>query len=406
MVLAWSAGCNPPAEDASKGTGESPTGSSSTSTSGAKRPAPSAEGNSATGETIKIGLVAAQSGDQVPWGLDSVKGAQLAVDEANAAGGVNGKQIELLIGDSQSKPESGKSAAEKLIADGVLGILGEVASGTTAQIQNSAFEKGIPVISVGSTRTDLADTGTNFFRVCYTDDLQGPAMAVFAFRDLNLRKVAVMTDQKQPYSIGLSESFVKKFKELGGEIVGEEKYQSGDTDFKGQLTRLKSLNPDGLLCSGYFNEAGPIARQSKELGLNVKLLGGDGWDSSEILQSGGDAIVGGFFCNHYSNLETERPEVKAFLDAWQAKHGGTPGTTMGALAYDAAKLMIDALKRATAPNSKELITAIEATENFPGVAGAITLKGMGGNPPKRALVVELTREGQKPAKSIEASDIQ
>lgn len=395
-ALVASFGCNSGGSDS--GGGEVVKGNGGGS--GGKRPMPSAAGNTASGDTIKIGLVASLNGDLKPWGSDSEKGAQLAVEEFNAAGGINGKKIQLMVEDSQSAPEKGKTAAEKLISEGVLGIVGEIASGITAQIGQAAYEKGVPIISPGATRVDITDIGANVFRVCYIDDFQGPAMAKFAFEERGKRKIAIMTDVKQPYSKGLSESFARYFKQLGGEIVDEQSYESGQTQFTGQLTNIKAKNPDALFLSGYFNEVGPIARQAREVGLNVELFGGDGWDSSEILTSGGEAIVGGFYVNHYNNME-DRPEVKAFLDMWKAKYGGVPATAMGPLAYDAMALMLDAMKRSATPDSKGLMDAIENTEGFKGVSGAITLKGKGGNPPKRALIVRLTKDGTVAVKGYE-----
>ena len=354
---------------------------------------------------IPLGLVASQNGELKPWGEDSVKGAQLAVEEFNAAGGVDGKKVNLVIADSASKPETGKSAAEKLIStDKVIGLLGEVASGITAQMGQVATEKGIPLVAIGATKTTLTEGKPNMFRVCYTDAFQGPVMAKFAYEQLKLRNVALITDKKQPYSTGLSESFKGYFEKLGGKIVDEEFYETGQTQFQGQLTNLKDKKPDGLFMSGYFNETGPLARQAKEAGLDVKMMGGDGWDSSEILQTGGDAILGSFFCNHYNNKE-DRPEVKDFLAKWAKKYDGkVPATTMGALAYDATALMCDALKRAKSKDAKGLQDAIEDTVDFKGVSGAITLKGKHGNPPKRALVVQLAKEGQVFAKAYEYDD--
>lgn len=403
VTLLAASGCAP------KGGTTSPTGSGAESTSPsatATRPLPTAPGNVVTGDTIRIGLVASQNGALVPWGMDSVRGAQLAVEEFQRQNpdGIRGKRIQLLIGDSGSDPVQGKSAAEKLISDGVIGIVGEVASGITAQIAASAFEKGIPVIAIGATRTDLTEGKGNVFRVCYTDDFQGPVMATFAYEELNLRRMAIMTDIRQPYSQGLSQSFREHFTKLGGEIVDEQNYNSQDTQFAGQIANIKAKNPDGLFLSGYFTEVGQIARQAREAGLNVPLLGGDGWDSQDLITAGGQAIQGGFFCNHYNNLE-ERPEVQEFLRKWRAKYGRDPATTMGALSYDAMMLMLDALKRAKELDSRSLIEAIEATENFPGVSGSITLKGMNGNPPKRALVVMVGPRGQEFIKAYETTDI-
>jgi branched-chain amino acid transport system substrate-binding protein len=409
---AMALGCNSGTSGENSG-GTTPESNPGATTSASGRTMPTAEGNTVEGDTIKLGLVASQNGALRPWGVDSIAGAQLAVDEANAQGGVKGKKIQLVVSDSNSNAEQGKSAAERLASqDKVIALLGEVASGITMQMSDVAFEKGLPLVAVGATRTDLTKERGNVFRVCYTDDFQGPVMAKFAYDELGLRKVALLTDKQQPYSKGLSDSFRSAFTKLGGEIVDEQFYESGATDFKGILTNVKTHTPDGLFMSGYFSETGPIARQAKEVGLNVKMLGGDGWDSSEILQTGGEAIVGAFFCNHYNNEET-RPEVKNFLDKWKAKYNGQlPGTTMGALGYDAAALTIDALKRAKELNSKSLTEAIENTENFQGVTGTITLKGMNGNPSKRALVVELKAatgprdNGQHFAKAYEPGEVQ
>lgn len=355
-------------------------------------------------ESIHVGLVASQNGELRPWGVDSVNGALLAAKEFNDAGGLDGKKVQILIGDSASKPEQGKTAAEKLMSDGVIALVGEVASGITAQIALAAKDKGVPVVAVGATRNDITSLSNSVFRVCYTDAFQGPVMAKFAYDDLGLRNVALMTDKKQPYSTGLSESFSAYFVKLGGKIVDEQFYESGQTQFNGQLTNLKAKNPDGLFLSGYFNEVGPIVRQAKDAGINAKFLGGDGWDSSEILTSGGDAILGSYFCNHYNSQE-DRPEVKDFLSRWKTAFGGVPGTTMGALAYDATKLVLDRMKEAKATDSASLTEAIANTVDFAGVSGKITLKGMRGNPPKRALVVKLTKDGQVFEKAFEPGEL-
>lgn len=368
-------GCNGNS-DSSSTTSSSTTGGTSTASNG---------------DTIKIGLIGSISGDQKAWGDDEFAGAHMAVDEFNAAGGIDGKKVELVEGDSASKAESAKSAAEKVLGEGVIGIVGEVASGHTIQIAKSAKDKSIPVVAVGATRTDLTNEGDHVFRVCYTDDFQGPVMANFAYNGLGLRKVAVMTDNKQPYSQGLSDSFKKTFESLGGKIVGEKFYETGQTQFSGQLTELKALNPEGMFLSGYFPEVGPISQQARAAGIKGPFMGGDGWDSPQLLTSGGDAIIGSFFCNHYNNKDN-RPEVTAFLKKWHDAHGGKdPGTTMAALGYDATALTLDALKRAKTKDAAGLKEAIGETEGFKGVSGDITLKGMHGNPPKRAIVVEVTK---------------
>ncbi len=402
LVLGLAAGCKNDNTANGGGSGNSGANGGSAPTSGRKDPA--SPGAKITGDEIKIGLVASQNGDQKPWGDDCIKGAQMAVDEINTAGGVGGKKIRLLIGDSNSSPETGKSAAAKLVSDGAVGLIGEVSSGTTQQLANVAFDAGLPIIAVGATRTDLAAIGSNFFRVCYTDDFQGPVMAKFAFDYLKLKNVAIMTDAKLPYSVGLSDSFRKAFESYGGKVVDEQKYQSKETQFSSYISNLKSKNPEGVFLSGYFTEVGPIASQMRAAGLKVPLFGGDGWDSSELISSGGEGIVGGYFCNHYNSKEN-RPEVKKFLDDWKAKYGGEPGTTMGALGYDAAKLMMDALGKRKGDTSKDVSSAIEETVDFPGVTGRITLKGQGGNPSKPALVVKVEKSGFVFEKSYAPEDL-
>lgn len=363
------------------------------------REMPSAPGNTASGDTIKIGLIASLNGEQQPWGLDSKNGTELAVEEINAAGGIQGKKIELIVEDTGSKPEGGKSATEKLVSeDQVLCVLGEVASGITLPAAQVCQENGVPIIAIGATRVDVTQQGGATFRVCYTDDFQGAAMAKYAYEDLKLRKVAIMTDRKLPYSTGLSDVFARAFKSLGGEIVAEEKYESGNIDFKAQLTNIKDKNPDGLFCSGYFTEVGPIARQRQSLGLNVPMLGGDGWDSKDLLDSGGEGIIGGFFANHY-HISESRPEVANFVANYKKKFGSDAGTAMAALSYDAANVCFEALKNAKALDSKSLIEAIQAIKDFKGVSGNITI-GADGNAQKPALVLKVNKDGFMPVKQI------
>jgi branched-chain amino acid transport system substrate-binding protein len=394
MVGVVASGCNgggtaTTGETNSTGTGETLVG----------RELPTAPGNTVDGETIKIGLIASLNGEQQPWGLDSKYGAELAVDEINAAGGIQGKKVQLIVEDTGSKPEGGKSATEKLVSeDKVICVLGEVASGITLPAAQVCQENGVPLIAIGATRVDVTQQGGAIFRVCYTDDFQGAAMAKYAYEDLGLRKMAIMTDRKLPYSTGLSDVFSRAFKSLGGEIVTEEKYESGNIEFKAQLTNIKAKNPDGLFCSGYFTEVGPIARQREALGLKVPMLGGDGWDSKDLLDSGGSGIVGGFFANHYHQSEA-RPEVTNFVTNFKKKFGTDAGTAMAALTYDAANVCFEALKGASALDSKSLITAIQGVKDFKGVSGNITI-GADGNAQKPALVLKVNKDGFAPVKQI------
>lgn len=352
----------------------------------AQRPVSTGPGNVTEGDTIKIGMIASLSGPEKPWGEESVNGARLLIDEINEAGGINGKKIELIVEDTAGEPATGKSATEKLIGERkVVAILGEVASGVTAPSAQVAQERGVPIISIGSTRIDLSNIGNMFFRVCYTDEFQGAMMAKFAYEDLGLRNVAILTDKKLPYSVGLSNNFRDYFTRLGGKIATEAFYEKDQTDFKGQLTNIKAANPDGLFCSGYFTEIGPIARQKKDVGLDVPMFGGDGWDSSELLQAGGEGIIGTYYSNHYSNLE-DRQEVKDFVSKFERKYKRVPANAMAALGYDAALVLVDSLKRAKSLDSKGIRDAIAEAKDVPGVSGSITI-GPDGNARKPGIVL-------------------
>jgi branched-chain amino acid transport system substrate-binding protein len=211
-------------------------------------------------------------------------------------------------------------------------------------------------------------------------------LAKFAYDDLGIRNVAILTDKQLPYSTGLSDDFRAYFTTLGGTVVAEDFYEKGTTDFKGQLTNLKAKNPDGLFCSGYFTEIGPIARQRAAVGLDVPMFGGDGWDSAELLNSGGEGIMGSYYSNHYSNLQ-DRPQVKDFVSTFKTKYGAEPANAMGALGYDAALVLIDALKRAAAMDSASIRDAIASTSGLEAVSGTITM-GPDGNAQKAGLILK------------------
>ena len=393
LALGLLFGCKP------KDGGEAVTVNNNNSTVLKGRELPTKDGNKMEGDTIKIGLIASLNGDNQPWGEDSRKGAALAVKEFNDAGGKDGHKVDLIVADTSSKPEGGKSATEKLVGENkVLAVVGEVSSGITLPAANVCQENGVPIVAIGATRVDVTENGGAVFRTCFTDNFQGAAIAKFAYEDLGRRKVAVMTDIKEPYSVGLSDIFKRAFIKLGGEIVDEQKYQKGDKDFKGQLTNLKAKNPDGLFCSGYFTEVGPIAKQRLVVGLNVPMFGGDGWDAPTLLESGGDAIVGSYFLNHYHKSEA-RPEVASFLTKFMAEYHTEPANAMGPLAYDAMSVVLDSIKRAPTMDSRAILKAISETKDFKGVSGSITI-GPDGNAQKPAIMLKVEKDGFKAFKQI------
>ena len=321
--------------------------------------------------TINIGEVASLTGGTATFGQSSHNGTQMAVDEINAAGGLLGKQIKLITEDDQSKQGEAGTVAKKLISRSkVSALLGEVASGRSLEMAPIAQAAGVPMISPASTNPKVTEAGDYVFRICFIDPFQGTVMSKFALSK-GWKKVAILTDSKQDYSVGLTEFFKKHFTANGGTITGEQSYGSGDKDFKAQLTAIKAGAPDAIFASGYYNEVALIAVQARELGITVPLLGGDGWDSPSLIEVGGKAMEGCFFSNHFSNEDTS-PAIQSFVKAYEAKHGAKPDA-MAALGYDSAKILFDAIKRAGTVEGKALRDAIAATKDFPGITGSITL---------------------------------
>jgi branched-chain amino acid transport system substrate-binding protein len=326
----------------------------------------------ADSDVILLGEVGSLTGSEATFGISARNGIELALKEANEAGGVKGKRLAVRVYDSQGRPEEAAQAVTRLITqDRVVLILGEAASSVSMAMAEKAQAAKVPMITPSSTSPDVTRKGDYIFRVCFIDPFQGYVMAKFAREDLKLSRVAVLQDNKSAYSIGLTDVFSQKFKELGGEIVANESYSKGDTDFRAQLTALRKTKPEAVFVPGYYTDVGIIARQARELGLAVPLLGGDGWESDKLFELGGSALEGSYFSNHYS-VDNPDPVLKAFLAKYQQAYGGVPDS-VAALSYDAAKLAIEAMRRAPDLSGPALRDAIAATKDFPGVAGRITL---------------------------------
>lgn len=328
--------------------------------------------NKGTPDTIVVGNFGSLTGTEATFGVSTRDGIILAMEEWNKNGGVLGKKIELKAYDNQGKPEEARLSVEKLInVDNVVAILGEVASTRSLAGAPVAQQNKVPMITPSSTNPMVTQKGDYIFRICFIDPFQGEVIAKFAYNTMKYKKAAIFRDSKSDYSMGLAKFFENKFKELGGTIVGDEKYQSGDSDYKAQITNLKSAKPDFIYIPGYYTEVGLIARQARELGVRVPLMGGDGWDSVVLKEIGGDAVEGTYFSNHYTD-EDPRPEVKNFIQNYQARFGVAPDS-LAALAYDSAQVLFDSIKRAGTVDGPKLRDAIAATKDFKGVTGTITL---------------------------------
>jgi len=341
----------------------------------------------AAAEEILIGEYGSLTGEDATFGTSTKNGIDIAVDEINAAAGLLGKKVRVIVEDDQGKAEEANIVVTKLITkDKVVAVLGEVASSRSLAAAPVAQQYSVPMISPSSTNVEVTRKGDYVFRVCFLDPFQGFVMAKFATNTLKMTKVAILRDIKSDYSVGLANAFIENFKKMGGTIVGDESYSAGDTDFNAQLTSIKAKNPQAIFVPGYYTAVGLIARQAKKQGIAAPLLGGDGWDSPKLTEIGGAALDGSFFTNHYS-VEDPSPEAQKFLAAYKARFNSVPDALAG-LGYDSAMVLFEAIKRAGSTDGKKIRDEIARTKDHAGVTGKITLDSER-NANKPAVVLEI-----------------
>lgn len=329
-------------------------------------------GTASSGDVIKVGEFASLTGKEATFGQMSHHGTELAINELNAKGGVLGKKFELITEDNQSKAGESKTIATKLISrDNVIAILGEVASGRSLEVAPICQQNKIPQISPSSTNPKVTEMGDYIFRVCFIDPFQGTVMAKFAKDTLKAKNVALLTDVASAYSVGLATFFKETFVKNGGMIVMEQKYSGGDKDFKAQLTAIKGVTPEAIFIPGYYTDVGLIARQARDLGITVPLFGGDGWESSKLIEIGGPAIEGAYFSTHFSPEEQD-PVKQEFVAKFKKTYNEAPDA-MAALGYESAMLLADAIKRAGSTDGAKVRDALAATKDFAGITGSITI---------------------------------
>jgi branched-chain amino acid transport system substrate-binding protein len=249
-----------------------------------------------------------------------------------------------------------------------------------------AQKNGIPMVTPSSTNPKVTEIGDYVFRVCFIDPFQGSVMAKFAYNSLKLKNVAILRDVKNDYSIGLADFFIETFTKLGGKIVVDQSFSQGDVDFKSQLTSIKGKNPEAIFVPGYYTEVGLIARQAKELGINVPLMGGDGWDSEKLTEIGGEALSGSYFSNHYSPDDMSEG-VQKFIADFKAAHNRIPDG-LAAMGYDAMLILADAMTRAPELSTVAIRQALADTKAYPAVTGVITINAKR-DAEKSAVIIEI-----------------
>jgi branched-chain amino acid transport system substrate-binding protein len=323
-------------------------------------------------ETIKIGEVNPITGAIGRYGTTCHQGIQLAIDQANSGGGVLGRKIELLTEDNQSQAGQTSTIVRKLVTqDRVVAIVGDLTSSATLEGGPIAQAAKIPMVTPLATNPKVTEIGDYIFRVCFIDEFQGRVMARFALENLKARKAAILTDTKQDYSVGLTGFFKETFVNGAGSVVRGQSYSSGDTDFRAQLTSIKAAGPDVVFLPGYYPEVGIILKQARQLGITVPFIGCEAWDSPALLQVAGKAADGCYFSNQFSAGDPNAV-VQEFGRIYRAKFGNLPDN-FAALGYDAANVILDAIKRADSASPGTIRDAIAQTKDFPGVSGNITI---------------------------------
>lgn len=345
------------------------------------------------GTDIPVGHYASLTGSEATFGQSTDNGFKLAIEEFNAAGGLDGKKIRpVTLDDKGIASEAGTAVTRLITSERVVCVIGEVASGLSLAGGAVCQEMGVPMISPSSTNTKVTQIGDMISRVCFLDPFQAWACAKFlrTHEGVKAEKVAVLYDQKSPYSEQLASEFEKSFKSMGGKIVEKQAFTSGDQDFSAQLTAIRSSEPNAIFVPCYYSDAGNIALQARKLGITVPLMGGDGWDSAKLAEIGGSAIEGCFYSNHYSH-EDPNPTIQQFVAKYKEKYKKTPDA-LAALGYDAARVFLKALKDTKSEDPKVLAKAIAATKDFDGVTGKITLDG-NRDPVKPATIIVM-KNGQ------------
>lgn len=338
-------------------------------------------GNSAdkNANAIRIGVVAEMTGNNASYGTSITNGMKLAVQKINDKGGVLGKKIELVIADSKSEPAEAANAMSKLVnQDKTPAVMGIFTSSGAIAAANVSESAKVPFLAVGATnpKVTLDDkTGNvkpNTFRVCFIDPFQGTVGANFILNELKLKKAAVYIDNSSDYAKGLAEFFKKAYTENGGSIVLEESYLQKDSDFKAVLTKMAAAKPEVIYVPGYYEEVGKICKQARELGINVPIVGGDGWDSPKLVEIAGAAALNNtYFTNHYSPDSTSEAS-KNFVESYEKTYKQKPDAP-AVLGYDGAILMVDSIKRAGVYEPAKVSAALAATKDFEAVTGKTSL---------------------------------
>lgn len=345
------------------------------------------------GDDVKVGALFELTGNVANYGKSTFNGVQMAVDEINAKGGINGKKVTLVQADNKSEPSESGNAATKLITkDKVVAIIGPSTSGcvsaATPVVTNSKIPLMAPVATApGITVDEKGKVRPYIFRACFTDPFQGKLMAQFAADTLKVKNVAIFNDSSSDYSKGLADVFAKTLEEKGGKIVARETFLSKDQDFKSALTKLKAANPDALYVPGYYEEVSKIIKQAREVGLTCPIMGSDGWDSPKLAEIAGAAALNGTYFSSAYSAQDQDPNVQKFIKDYKAKYNAEPDT-FAIHGYDGAMAVMEAIKRAGSTDGTKIAEELAKMKDFQVATGKYTLDAEH-NPVSGGIIIEM-----------------
>ena len=348
-------------------------------------------------DKVRVGAVMSLTGDTAQYGLSALNGARMAIEEANASGGVAGRRVELIVQDTRSDSAETDVVVRRLAREyNVHVLVGEIVSSRSLAAARAAQSEGLPMLTPSATSPEVTSPGDFIFRSCYTDAFQGAAVARFAATNLGARRAAMLVQSDQRYSQELAAFIREAFVRRGGEVVAVQEYREGAADFSAQLVELSASRPDVVFVPGYYLEAGLLARQARALGLDAPFVGGDGWDSPRLYEIGGQALAGDFFSTHFS-AEDPDPQVQRFVADYRRLFGSTPDS-FAATAYDAARIVLDAIARAPTLERRAIRDALASTKDFAGVTGTVTFNAER-NAVKSVVVVRIGENGKQSVES-------
>lgn len=341
---------------------------------GAKTETPAAGSSADSSDTVKIGFLGALTGDVAMYGQPTLKGMKMAVEEINAAGGVNGKKLEIVEADNRGDKQEGASITQKFISrDKVVAIVGDPTTGITKVAAPICQRAGVILMSAGSTGSGVVENGDCIFRDTLLDSVAIPALLDYFSNTLKYKKVALITSDNNDYSVGMTQTLKDAIKGKDIQIVADEKVKDGDKDFSGQITNIKATNPDVIFYTGYYTEGALIMKEARKQGLKACMFGGDGLYSPKLIENGGDAVEGSMVFLGFSP-EQPTPETAKFIESFKANNNGELPGLFDAQGYDAVQIIANAMKKAGSNDPKVFKAAVAQTKDFKGVSGTITFR--------------------------------